>query len=184
MALSNLWVCQLKCVYSLLSSLFSFPWMPFGPQPLNKLHMQGPVHVKEPIGSCRAPYGGGGPSSRETLKLEMLDSKPLAADSIFICVLYSIGHVMGCFVSHYTTQLYIETTWAQWGSKQASLLNIESVGEQVTYTRCCSERILKCWMQPHRKVLTDYLEKFYSAHYSFQQATSLLKEKKTEIVRR
>lgn len=186
MAWSNLWICQLKCVYSLLSPLFSFSCLSFGPQPHNELHMQGAVPMEQPTGSCWAPYGGGAPSSRETLKLEMLDTKPLAAESIFICVLYNIGHVMGCFVSHYTTKLYIETTWAQWGSKEASLLNIESIGEQVTYTWCCSGRILKRWMQQHRKVLTDCLEKSNSAHYLFQQTTTLLKKKKkkTEIVRK
>lgn len=173
MALSNPWICQLKCVYSLLWSLFSFSCMSFGPQPHNELHMQGAVPVKEPIGSCRAPCGAGGPSSWETLELEMLDTKPLAAESIFICVLYSIGHVAGCFGSHYTTKLYIETTWAQWGSKQASLLNIESIEEQVPYTWGCSGWILKRWMQQHRKLLTDYLEKSNSAHYSLQHTTSL-----------
>lgn len=160
MSLTYLWVCQLKCMYSLpSSSLFSFSCMSFGPQPHNELHMQRPVYMKESIGRCRAPYGGGGPSNSVVFKLETLDSKPLAAETIFICVLYNIGHVMGCFVflSHYTTKLYIETTWAQWGSKQASLLNIESIGERVTYTWYCSEKFLKHWMPQHRKLLTDYL---------------------------
>lgn len=110
-------------MYSLLSSsLFSFSCKSFGPQPHNELHMQRLVDMKQSIGFCKAPYGGGGPSNRVMFKLELLDSKPLAAQTILICVLYNIGHVMGCFVffSHYTTKLYIETTWARWDSKQAS----------------------------------------------------------------
>lgn len=91
--------------------------------------MQRPVYLKQSIGYFRALYEGGGPSNKVMIKSEMLDSELLAAETIFICVLYNTGHVMGCFVfsSCYTTKLYIETTWAQQGSKQASLLNIESI---------------------------------------------------------
>jgi len=33
------------------------------------------------------------PTEKSWFRLEMLDNKPLAAEIIFICVLYNIGHV-------------------------------------------------------------------------------------------